>query len=197
MKPVFWITMAVTAVAALLATLIGIQTGVVDGSGVTSPADLGRYADACVVEVTHPELKIELYRTEAPADGCTFCRYWFRVWNQTAAVGTKAYETRVLVSQKPVALTALDGKTIQRLKLHGLVEELPPVTYPVIRDQEFFVVEGVCPDCLFPDQRFIALVMEYYECSGVRRFEAVCDLRCREVTVLRGSYEPTGGDCCR
>lgn len=154
------------------------------------------YQDACVISVTHPELRVELVKIEKQAPGCPLCQYWFKVWNQTAAVGTKAYETRVLVvkSDQPIVL---NGKSIQKLRLHGFVTDLPPVRYPVLYDEEYFVVEGMCPECLPEGERCLTLIIEYYECAGVRRFKVVCDLGCRKVTVLGGALEPTGGDCCK
>jgi len=153
------------------------------------------YQDACVVEVTHPELQVELYRIETPSPGCSNCRYWFRIWNQTAAVGTKAYQTRILVVPHNQGIR-LDSRTIEPLKLQGFITELPPIEYPVLHDQDYFVVEGLCPGCLFGDQAFIKLVIEYRECAGIRRFSCICDLRSQKVTVLNASFEATG-DCCK
>jgi len=165
-----------------------------EAPSVTSEYSNLLFQDACVVQVTHPELKIELVRVETPRDGCNHCRYWFRVWNQTAAVGTKAYQTSVLVAPFNLGIE-LRGKTIEALKLQGFVTELPTIRYPVLKDQDWFVVEGLCPQCLFADQALIKLVLEYYECAGVRRYSCVCDLRSKQVTALYGSFEPLG-TCC-
>lgn len=149
------------------------------------------YADACVVVVTHPELCISLNRVETPSNGCTNCRYWFRVWNQTAAVGTKAYKTQVLVIPANVPVT-LEGKAIQRLRMQSSVRELTPVSYEVIHDEDYFVLDNLCPACLFPEDRLVKLVVEYYECDGVRRFEVDCDLGSMSVKVVRSTFESTG-----
>jgi len=151
------------------------------------------YQDACVVHVTHPELKVELEKIETPREGCNNCRYKFRIWNQTAAVGTKAYQTTVLVV--PINQAQLDGKSIEVLKLQGFVTELPPIHYPVLQDEDRFIVEGLCPGCFFEDQGFVRLVIEYHECAGTRRFSCICDLRSKKVTVLRAAFEPSG-NCC-
>lgn len=154
------------------------------------------YQDACVTSVTHPELRIELSRTEKQASGCSLCQYWFRIWNQTSAVGTKAYETRILVVRAPEQQIVLNGKVIQTLKLHGFVTELSPIRYPVLYDEEYFIVQGMCPECLPSGQQYLTLIIEYYECAGIRRFQVVCDLRSQAVRVLQQAFEPTG-DCCK
>ena len=154
------------------------------------------YRDACVYSVTHPELEIALDRVESPGNGCTLCQYWFRIWNQTAAVGTKAYQTRVLVVPQGQNVI-LNGRSIQTLKLYGLVTELPAIEYTEIRNQDYFVLEAPCPDCLFPNQRYITFIVEYYECDGIRRFKVVCDLTSKQVTVLESAFELTETNCCK
>ena len=147
------------------------------------------YQDACVVEVTHPELQVALIEIDAPRNGCVNCRYWFRIWNQTAAVGTKAYKTSVYIVPLDHGVE-LNGRNIETMKLQGYVTELKTLQYPVIRNEDFFVIENLCPECLFPDQALIKVVIQYYECSGVRRYECVVNLQSLEVTILNETYEP-------
>ena len=147
------------------------------------------YQDACVVDVTHPELHIELVEVITPKEGCVNCRYMFRIWNQTAAVGTKAYKTSVLLAPLNHEVI-LNGRYLAILKLQDYVTELERITYPVIKDEDFFRVDGLCSGCLFADQALIKLVIEYTECSGIRRYECVIDLRNYDVTILQQSFEP-------
>ena len=153
------------------------------------------YQDACVISVTHPELRIDLDRVEKQAPGCPLCQYWFRVWNQTAAVGTKAYKMQILAVEAPKEQIVLNGKAIQELKLHGFVTELPPVRYPVLYDEEYFLVKNMCPECLPLGQQYLTLIIEYYECAGIQRFRVICDLRSQEARVLQQAFEPIGNDC--
>jgi len=147
------------------------------------------YQDACVVDVTHPELYIELVEVTTPKDGCVNCRYMFRIWNQTATVGTKAYKTSVLLVPLNHEVV-LNGRSLAILKLQDYVTELERITYPVIKDEDFFRVDGLCPGCLFADQASIKLVIEYTECSGIRRYECVISLQNYDVTILQESFEP-------
>ena len=172
--------------------VVPVQSAVPQGA-VTTTAE--SYRDACVYSVTHPELNLDIDRVESPGEDCYLCRYVFRIWNQTAAAGTKAYKTRVLVVPQGQHVE-LNGRAIQSLKLYGLVTELRTIEYAVVRNQDYFVLEAPCPGCLFPEQRHVKFVVEYYECAGVQRFEVNCDLGACEVTVLRSEYERTAGNCC-
>jgi hypothetical protein len=162
-------------------------------SDVTLDVSALMYQDACVVEVTHPELQIELVEVTSPKEGCVNCRYMFRVWNQTAAVGTKAYRMSIWLVplERPVEY---NGREIEVLKLHGYITELKTLEYPIIRDEDFFAIDALCPGCINPEDALIKLMIEYYDCSGIHRFECVLDLRNYNVTVLRQSFEPCS-DC--
>ena len=198
MRGIFWIVLSAAIVASTMAISMCFYEPVVSTpqTELATPAfSPNLYQDACVISVTHPELRINLDRVEKQAPGCSLCQYWFRVWNQTSAVGTKAYETRILVIEAPEQQIVLNGKAIQRLKLHGFVTELLPVRYPVLYDEEYFVVEGMCPECLPLGQQYLTLIIEYYECAGIQRFQVVCDLRSQAVKVLQQAFEPTGNDC--
>ena len=200
MKGVIWTLVSIAIVAcvamASMYCYVPTQASIAQPSSI-APVSNQSYQDACVVSVTHPELRVELAKVEKQASGCSLCQYWFRIWNQTSAVGTKAYETRILVVKAPEKQIVLNGKVVQKLKLQGFVTELSPIKYPVLNDEEYFIVEGVCPDCLAPGQEYLTLIIEYYECSGVRRFQVKCDLRSQSVKVLRQNFEPTstGSNC--
>jgi len=198
MRGIFWIVLSAAIIASTMAISMCCYEPVVfipQPAPVTPAFSPNLYEDACVIDVTHPELRINLDRVEKQAPGCSLCQYWFRVWNQTSAVGTKAYETRILVIEAPEQQIVLNGKAIQRLKLHGFVTELLPVRYPVLYDEEYFVVEGMCPECLPLGQQYLTLIIEYYECAGIQRFRVICDLRSQEARVLQQAFEPTGNDC--
>jgi len=199
MKGVFWIMFSAAIVACAMALSMCYYEPVVcipQPVPATLAFSPNLYQDACVISVTHPEIQIELVRTEKQAQGCPLCQYWFRVWNQTSAVGTKAYKMRILLVKAPEEQIVLNGKAIQKLKLHGFIAELSPARYPVLYDEEYFVVEAMCPECLPSGQQYLTLIIEYYECAGIQRFEIVCDLRSQAVKVLQQVFEPTG-DCCR
>ena len=198
MKGIFWIVLSAALVicaTALSFSCFGPTPQLQSVRTTTSSISANQYQDACVTNVVHPELRVELFKTEKQGPDCSICQYWFRIWNQTSAIGTKAYKTQILISRSSEPEIVLNGKVIQRLKLDGFITELKPIQYGVIRDQEYFVVEAQCVDCLSPSQAEITLIVEYYECSGIRRFQLSCDLRAKAVSVVNQSFESVAGGC--
>lgn len=154
---------------------------------------INMYGDTCVVVVIHPELCVELYSVESPGDDCSFCRYYFRVWNRTSNQGTKAANVTAMVVADGTQMATIDGQAIELLRLQGFVQDLRPVQLGTVQDQKFFALDGLCAKCMFAEQRVIKLIVEYYECDGVRRAEVVCDLGSKSVRVVRETFEPCTG----
>jgi len=189
MNPIWLALAGFVILAAMVAGGIGTYAYLNPSATGQMPA----YADACVVTVTHPQLCVELYDVQKPGAGCSFCRYIFRVWNETAPAGTKAYDVKAMVVTKPSELTTVDGKTIEVLKLQGFVQDLRTVNLGVVKDRAYFAMDGLCADCMFPGESAVTLIVEYYECDGVRRAEVACDLRSKSVSIIREVFEP--GPC--
>ncbi len=150
------------------------------------------YQDACVTQVTHPDIQLEISKVESQGSGCDLCYYWFRVWNRTGNVGTKAYDMRIWLVEKPDQIVRLDGKEIQMLKLHGFITELKPVNYHVVKHEEHFLVQAKCPACLSNWEKHQNFIVEYYDCDGVTRRHFNFNFASKQVEIKQSSYEAIG-----
>lgn len=153
------------------------------------------FGDTCVITVTHPDLVVRLISVENAGENCDRCRYTFGVINKTAAIGTKARDVTVYTAYErgPVGP---NGEPIPLRRLDGSVDaRIQPIPYDVVRDEVQFVIEGPCPECLYDDERCVTFFVQYFDCSGINRYEFEFNLKAQRITINGPTTLRTTGGC--
>jgi len=188
---IFWITIGITAVAALFAGWVALENPIsVDQPNAgqrTNP-----YMDTCVITTTHPDPVLQFVKVE---HNCDECRYWFCIIDKNSPLGTHAVDAVLRINSDHGPVNP-DGQKIPGRRLDGYVyQPIQSIPFKEIRFGEEFYIQGSCPDCLWNDERFVTFNLTYWDCGGSKGFELYFDLEMQREVQYIPQVPPTVIDC--